>query len=72
MTLEKEPITQMTKRKELPETITMMAVTKEKPEPGFTYKKKQLSTLLEDNEVLIKVLLTFAVLKDKNRQKGYD
>lgn len=56
MTLEKEPITQMTKRKELPETITMMAVTKEKPEPGFTYKKKQLSTLLEDNEVLIKVL----------------
>jgi threonine 3-dehydrogenase len=56
MTLEKEPINKMTKREELPETISMMAVTKERPERGFTYGRKEISTVLDDHEVLIKIL----------------
>jgi threonine 3-dehydrogenase len=36
-------------------TLDMMAVLKEKPESGFTYKKVSISTDLEPNEVLIKI-----------------
>ncbi|MDD3123590.1 MAG: L-threonine 3-dehydrogenase [Candidatus Izemoplasmatales bacterium] len=36
--------------------LEMMAVVKDKPEVGFSFVKKQISTDLEPNEVLIKVL----------------
>lgn len=35
--------------------LEMMAVVKDKPEEGFTYKKVKLSTDLDDHEVLIKI-----------------
>jgi len=36
--------------------LEMMAVVKDKPEIGFSYVKKEISTELKDDEVLIKVL----------------
>ena len=44
----------MTKSSELP--ITMMAVVKEKPEKGFSFIEKTITTELKDDEVLVKVL----------------
>lgn len=40
----------------LPDTLEMMAVVKDKPEVGFSYQKKVISTDLKDDEVLVKVL----------------
>ncbi|MFH5880963.1 MAG: L-threonine 3-dehydrogenase [Candidatus Izemoplasmataceae bacterium] len=37
-------------------TLEMMAVVKDQPGKGFSYKKKTLTTDLKDNEVLVKVL----------------
>lgn len=39
----------------LPDTLEMMAVVKDKPEKGFSYQKKYISTALKDDEVLVKV-----------------
>jgi threonine 3-dehydrogenase len=40
----------------LPDTLEMMAVVKDKPEVGFSYQKKVISTALQEDEVLVKVL----------------
>ena len=46
----------MTVSSELPATLTMMAVVKDKPERGFSYVKKTISTTLAPREVLVRVL----------------
>ncbi len=38
------------------DTLTMMAVVKDKPETGFSYVEKSLNTTLKSDEVLVKVL----------------
>ncbi len=57
-TIEKEHMKIMTTSQELPDELTMMAVVKDKPERGFTYTQKKISTKLGPHEVLIKVLTT--------------
>ncbi|MBN2504411.1 MAG: L-threonine 3-dehydrogenase [Bacilli bacterium] len=46
----------MTITSALPKELEMMAVVKARPEPGFSFVKKRISTDLSENEVLIKVL----------------
>jgi len=46
----------MTEFDQKTEFLEMMAVVKDRPEKGFSYVKKQISTKLKPNEVLIKVL----------------
>ncbi len=46
----------MDKTSALPKELEMMAVVKDRPEPGFSFVKKRISTDLEEHEVLIKVL----------------
>ncbi len=46
----------MTKLPENVKTLEMMAVVKERPERGFSFRKKTITTELAPNEVLIKVM----------------
>jgi threonine 3-dehydrogenase len=45
----------MTQNNHIPDQLSMMAVVKERPEKGFEFKKRYLSTTLGSKEVLIKV-----------------
>jgi threonine 3-dehydrogenase len=46
----------MTGLSEETKTLTMMAVVKDKPEKGFSWVKKTISTDLTDHEVLVKIM----------------